>query len=61
MTEPRAGVLSPIAASDWSRDRALRVVRLARVTVQRHVGLLQRRQHQRKRFTEAIRQYFELR
>jgi DNA-binding transcriptional LysR family regulator len=46
---------------DWSRDRALRVVRLARVTVQRHVGLLERRQHQRKRFTEAIRQYFELR
>lgn len=45
----------------WSRDRALRVVRLARVTVQRHVGLLERRQHQRQRFTAAIRQYFELR
>ena len=46
---------------DWSRDRALRVVRLARVTVQRHVGLLERRQHQRRRFTAAIKQYFELR
>lgn len=46
---------------DWSRDRALQVVRLARVTVQRHVGLLERRQHQRHRFTAAIRQYFELR
>lgn len=46
---------------DWSRDRALRVVRLARVSVQRHVGLLERRQHPRQRFTAAIRQYFELR
>lgn len=46
---------------DWSRDRALRVMRLASVTVQRHVGLLERRQHQRQRFTAAIKQYFELR
>lgn len=43
---------------DWSRDRALRVVRLPRITVQRHVGLLERRQHQRSRFTEAIKAYF---
>lgn len=46
---------------DWSRDRALRVVRLTSVTVQRHVGLLERRQHQRPRFTAAIKQYFERR
>lgn len=44
---------------DWSRDRALRVVRLPRVSVQRHVGLLERRQHSRQRFTAAIREYFE--
>lgn len=43
---------------DWSRDRALRVVRLARVTVQRHVGLLERRQHAHQRFTAAIKDYF---
>lgn len=43
---------------DWSRDRALRVVRMPRIDVQRHVGLLERRQHQRSRFTEAIKAYF---
>lgn len=43
---------------DWSRDRALSVVRLARVTVQRHVGLLERRQHQRMSVTTAIKDYF---
>lgn len=43
---------------DWARDRALRVVPIARVTAQRHVGLLERRQHGRTRFTEAIRAYF---
>lgn len=46
---------------DWSRDRALRVVRLPRVSVQRHVGLLQRRQHARRRFTAAIQDYFDSR
>lgn len=44
---------------DWARDRALRVVPLARVTVQRHVGLLERRQHGRTQFTRAIRAFFE--
>lgn len=44
---------------DWARDRALRVVPLARVTVQRHVGLLERRQHARTQFTRAIRDFFD--
>ena len=44
---------------DWSRDRALRVVRVPRVSVERHVGLLERRQHTRQRFTAAISGYFE--
>lgn len=43
---------------DWARDRALRIVPLSRVTVQRHVGLLERRQHARTQFTQAIRDYF---
>lgn len=46
---------------DWASDRALCVVPIARVTVQRHVGLLERRQHARTRFTEAIRAYFDMR
>jgi DNA-binding transcriptional LysR family regulator len=44
---------------DWRRDRQLQVVPLSRVTVQRHVGLLERRQHPRQRFTAAIKGYFE--
>lgn len=43
---------------DWARDRALRALKLPRVTVERHVGLLERRQHQRTRFTAAIKDYF---
>jgi DNA-binding transcriptional LysR family regulator len=43
---------------DWARDRALRVLRLPRVAVERRVGLLERPQHTRGRFTAAIRAYF---
>jgi DNA-binding transcriptional LysR family regulator len=43
---------------DWSRDRQLRVIPLERVTVQRHVGLLERSLHSRQPFTSAIKQYF---
>jgi hypothetical protein len=39
-------------------DKALRVVPLPRVTVQRHVGLLERRQHSRQRFTQAVKDHF---
>lgn len=46
---------------DWSRDRALRAQRLSRVSVQRHVGLLERRQHAHMGFTAAVRDYFESR
>ncbi len=44
---------------DWGRDRLLQVIPLARVSVQRHVGLLERRQHPRQGFTNALRQYFD--
>jgi hypothetical protein len=44
---------------DWGRDRQLQVIPLARVSVQRHVGLLERRQHPRQGFTNALRQYFD--
>lgn len=47
-----------LANLHWSRDRALRIVALPGVDVQRSVGLLERRQHSRARVTEAIKAYF---
>jgi DNA-binding transcriptional LysR family regulator len=44
----------------WSGDKALRVVPLPRVTVERHVGLLERRSHSRERFTQAVKEHFEV-
>lgn len=41
-----------------SRDRALRIARLLRLTVVRRVGLLERPQHTQTRFTAAIKGYF---
>ncbi len=51
-------IVPQLAHVQWSRDRALHIVPLAGVTVQRHVGLLERRQHSRQRFTRAIKDYF---
>jgi DNA-binding transcriptional LysR family regulator len=51
-------IVPQLAHVQWSRDRALRIVPLVGVTVQRHVGLLERRQHSRQRFTRAIKDYF---
>ncbi len=51
-------IVPQLANLQWSRDKALRVVPLPRVTVQRHVGLLERRQHSRERFTQAVKDHF---
>jgi DNA-binding transcriptional LysR family regulator len=51
-------IVPQLANVQWSRDRALRIVPLPALTVQRHVGLLERRQHSRARFTTAIKDYF---
>ena len=51
-------IVPQLANVQWSRDRALRIVPLKGVSVQRHVGLLERRQHSRQRFTRAIKDYF---
>ena len=51
-------VVPQLANVQWSRDRALRIVALDGVMVQRHVGLLERRQHSRQRFTQAIKDHF---
>ncbi len=53
-------IVPRLANVDWAHDRALRVIRLPGVPVQRRVGLIERSQHGRIRFTEAIKQYFEL-
>lgn len=51
-------IVPRLANVQWARDRALAVVRLPGVDVERHVGLLERRRHGRMRFTAAIRAYF---
>jgi DNA-binding transcriptional LysR family regulator len=51
-------IVPQLANVQWSRDRALRIVPLEGATVQRHVGLLERRQYSRQRFTQAIKDYF---
>ncbi|MBL8323987.1 MAG: LysR family transcriptional regulator [Rubrivivax sp.] len=51
-------IVPRLANLQWQQDKALRVVPLPRVTVQRHVGLLERRRHGRQRFTQALKEHF---
>ena len=51
-------IVPRLANLRWSRDKALRVEPLPRVTVERHVGLLERRAHGRERFTQALKDHF---
>jgi DNA-binding transcriptional LysR family regulator len=51
-------IVPQLANVQWSRDRALHIVPIPAVTVQRDVGLLERKQHSRQRFTDAIKDYF---
>ena len=51
-------VVPRLANRHWTRDKALRVVPLPRVTVERHVGLLERRSHGREGFTQALKDHF---
>ncbi len=51
-------IVPQLANVQWSRDRSLRIVPMPGVAVQRHVGLLERKKHSRKRFTDAIKAYF---
>lgn len=52
-------IVPQLANIQWDRDRQLRVIPLPGIDVQRRVGLLERRQHARTRFTEAIKRFFE--
>lgn len=54
-------IVPKLANVQWSRDRALRLITLPGVDVQRHVGLLERREHSRGRVTAAIKEYFAAR
>jgi DNA-binding transcriptional LysR family regulator len=54
-------IVPQLANLQWSRDRALRIVELPGVSVQRAVGLLERRRHSRERVTGAIKAYFAAR
>ncbi|MCU0938893.1 MAG: LysR family transcriptional regulator [Burkholderiaceae bacterium] len=54
-------IVPMLANLQWRRDKALRVMPLPRLTVQRHVGLLERRSHGRQRFTQALKDHFRVR
>ncbi len=51
-------IVPRLANVQWSRDRALRVIRIPGVSVEREVGLLERARHQRMQATAAIKAYF---
>lgn len=51
-------IVPQLANVDWRNDRELRVITLPGVEEYRHVGLLERAQHSRMRFTAAIKDYF---
>lgn len=52
-------IVPQLANVQWDRDRALRVIALPGIDVQRRVGLLERTRHGRMRFTGAIKEYFQ--
>ena len=52
-------IVPKLANVDWSRDRALKIVPLPGVDVQRPVGLLERTRHNRMRFTGELKQFFD--
>ena len=52
-------IVPQLANVNWTRDRALRVIPLPGIEVKRYVGLLERNDHSRQRFTTAIKEYFD--
>lgn len=53
--------VSPLANLAWCRDQALVAMPLPRVTVKRHVSLLQRRRLGRETFTQGLKDHFRTR
>lgn len=52
-------IVPQLANVHWTRDRALQVIPIPGIDVQRCVGLLERVQHTRMRVTGAIKDYFD--
>jgi DNA-binding transcriptional LysR family regulator len=53
-------IVPKLANVDWARDRAVKLMPLPGVDIERRVGLLERTRHNRMRFTEALKQYFDV-
>jgi DNA-binding transcriptional LysR family regulator len=51
-------IVPRLANVDWENDQRLRVIELPGAPVARHVGLLERRSHLRRNFTQEIKAYF---
>lgn len=51
-------IVPKLANIQWEKDRALQVIELPGVTVERRVGLLERIRHSRMRFTGTLKTYF---
>lgn len=54
-------IVPRLANVQWARDQSLKVISLPGTDIQRHVGLIERARHGRRRFTDAIKQYFQAR
>ena len=53
-------IVPKLANVEWARDHSVRTMALPGVDVQRHIGLLERTRHNRMRFTEELKQYFDV-
>jgi DNA-binding transcriptional LysR family regulator len=51
-------IVPKLANVQWAADPGLRIMKLPGVSIERHVGLIERARHNRQRFTHAIKQYF---
>jgi DNA-binding transcriptional LysR family regulator len=52
-------IVPRLANVDWHRDHALHIVDMPKIGVHRNVGLIERREHARMRFTDVIKAYFD--
>jgi DNA-binding transcriptional LysR family regulator len=51
-------IVPKLANVAWSRDRSLNIVPFEGLDIRRRVGLIERRQHARMRFTAVVKSYF---
>lgn len=53
-------IVPKLANVNWGRDSSVKIMPLPGVDVQRRIGLLERTRHNRMRFTEALKEYFDV-